>query len=566
MTTIYKWGPEFTVASEAIYPSVTALADGRFIAVAADNATQDVYGQFYNADGTEDGDPFLVRDLFDDPDYFLPYANEVTALADGGFLYSILEAAPFANTRTHISQVFGPDGTAEPEFITGDAGNAAYEAVTTELADGRFLSLWTTDSGGLDSDGHGIYGRFFNRDGTPSGDAFLVNTTTTDNQFGPQATILANGGFVVTWNDGSQSPDDPDGNTTVRAQVYDPDGNAVGNEFLVPTETTGKQDGPAVAALANGRFVITWIDNSGQAPDTDGSAIRAQVYNADGTPVGGEFVVNTTTTNTQVWPDIAALPGGGFVIVWGDSSQTGHDTDGTSIRGQQFDGSGNPVGGEFSVNATTEGSQTNPELKVLTDGRFLVSYTSGGDVLAQIFDPRDEAVSFSGSGLDDQFVGTIFGDTLLGRSGDDLLIGEAGQDIVVGGRGEDLLRGGADNDTIDGGRHRDDLFGGAGGDLFVFDHLKDSHKKTGRADTIHDFNSAEGDIIDLSGIDARKGGRDNDFKFIGTSKFHDKKGELRIKETADKVFVKGDVKGNGKADFSLVVKDTDTLAVDDFVL
>lgn len=83
--------------------------------------------------------------------------------------------------------------------------------------------------------------------------------------------------------------------------------------------------------------------------------------------------------------------------------------------------------------------------------------------------------------------------TITGTTGADVIGGSAGADMLYGGDGADRLYGGAGNDTLVGGAGNDTLIGGAGADRFVF-AAGDGH------DLIADFNSAQGDRIDLSAI------------------------------------------------------------------
>lgn len=150
----------------------------------------------------------------------------------------------------------------------------------------------------------------FNADGTKFGSDFLI-TTTIGYEFAPTLTTLVDGRIVACWFDYSQTGGDID-LYAVRAQLLNPDGTKFGSEFLVNTSTAGEQYDPAITALADGRFVVCWIDGSQSVGDFAGYAIRAQVFNADGSTFGSEFLVNTTTDFDQGDPAITALTNGRY--------------------------------------------------------------------------------------------------------------------------------------------------------------------------------------------------------------------------------------------------------------
>ena len=78
-----------------------------------------------------------------------------------------------------------------------------------------------------------------------------------------------------------------------------------------------------------GGFVITWSDRS-----TGDTEIRMQQYASDGTPVGGERAVNTTTAEDQFFSQIAAADDG-FVVVW-TSEQDTNPIGNTDIKLQRY--------------------------------------------------------------------------------------------------------------------------------------------------------------------------------------------------------------------------------------
>ena len=143
-------------------------------------------------------------------------------------------------------------------------------------------------------------------------------------------------------------------------------------EFLVPSEPTGDQEFPALAALTGGGWVAVWEgDAAGDPPE-----ILLRGFLPDGAAAGPDQVVNTTTASSQTHPDAVGLAGGGFVAVW---QSHGQDGDQGGIVARVFTASGAPAGPEVPVNQVTEDTQYDPAVAPLTDGGFVVAWSTNTD-------------------------------------------------------------------------------------------------------------------------------------------------------------------------------------------
>lgn len=172
------------------------------------------------------------------------------------------------------------------------------------------------------------------------------------------------------------------------------------SDFVIDSvdATTTLPQSPRVAALSNGNFVAVWNASIG-----GDSGLLAQIYAPDGTTVGTEFRVESTTAGTQVAPNVTALPGGGFIVVWhsNDNATTGND-----IRTRIFDETGAPAGNDYVINSTPSQSQTNASVTVLADGRVLVAWQSDEDLnsSATNFDIRAILLNADGTPSGTDFV------------------------------------------------------------------------------------------------------------------------------------------------------------------
>lgn len=474
MTTPFRWKDEFLVntitTNSQSSSTMTALQDGRYVVAWTDRSQSPddasfnvVRAQIMNSDGSPDGPGFLVGDA---SLAATKSSADMVTLADGRFLVAWTNGNNTSGPENAVvGQIFNADGTRSGNIFTINASATDLEKFTRidALDHGGFVATWEAEVNG--SVVGTAFAQVFDANGNKLGPAFLPASPTSITQSEPETATLANGRFVIVWvNNGSE----------LLAHLFNSDGSTFGEEFEINTTTAGSQSSPRVAGLADGRFVIVWNDFGQAGPgDTSGSAVRAQIFNADGSKSGGEFLVNTTTAGSQSVSSVLALSDGRFAVAWTDASQSPDDPSFIAVRAQVFHADGSMSGREFLVNTTTQGQQSGPSMTELADGRLAISWNDDSigsflgdfDIRSTIFDPRLTAVRLNGTLADDAFHGTIFADEMRGSFGDDSLFGAAGDDELAGGQGNDALAGGRGNDWLLGDIGDDQLFGNLGADV-----------------------------------------------------------------------------------------------------
>ncbi|MBS0551535.1 MAG: flagellar hook associated protein, partial [Proteobacteria bacterium] len=239
-----------------------------------------------------------------------------------------------------------------------------YAPAVSQLTGGGYVVTWV--SRGQDGNADGIYAQRFSASGIPAGPEFRVNSNVIGNQVEPTVVGLSDGSFAVVWTDQSGLDGSSYG---VYMQRYSADGLALGTQQRVNSFTTNDQGQASVAAY-NGGYVVTWYSN-GQ--DGSGYGVYAQRYDNAGNPMltngVNEFRVNATTAGSQYEPDVAALADGRFVVVWRSDSQDGSSA---GVYAQRYNADGTLAGGEFRVNSTTANGQYEAKVTMLGGGGFVV--------------------------------------------------------------------------------------------------------------------------------------------------------------------------------------------------
>jgi hypothetical protein len=372
-------------ANAQVDSATTALKDGGFV-VTWQSYDQDgdeggIYGQRYDETGSPVGNEFQINTEASE-EQRLP---SISSLEDGGFVV-IWDSANQESIDSYgvFGQRYDANGnTVGNEFqVNNETNENQFSAAVAGLADGGFVVTWQSDE--QDGDDYGIYAQRYDASGNTVAGEFQVNTETTSHQDSPAITALDDGGFVITWQSFLQDTF----SYGIYGQRYDVNGNTVGGEFQVNTTTADTQYEPKITSLLDGGFVITWTSSN---QDGHVSGVYAQRYDNAGATVGGEFLVNTTTAADQKAPAIAALKDGGFIITWESRAQDGGTSSTYGIFGQRYDDDGNTVGDEFQVNTTFDGNQIDSSLAVLEDGDFVVTWSSDDTSNFGIFGQRFDA-------------------------------------------------------------------------------------------------------------------------------------------------------------------------------
>lgn len=257
-----------------INPAVATLNNSNVVIVwasfnqARSNSMQDVYCKILSRTGQTISNQFLINQFTN----YNQRSPAVAALKTGGFVVSWVSELERASTSKQ--------GT-----------NSIYSIPSAAAAP-------SVD----------IYARLYRSNGAPQSGEFLVNQ-----DFNPCASpavaAASDGGFMVTWD--AHDLADSNNGQDVYARVYSSSGIG-GTTLRVNSFLYGDQYGPRISAIG-ADYMIVWT-SLGQDGSREGVFGRS-VHN-NGSPVGGEFQVNTTTISQQIHPVVTSDGAGQFLAVW----------------------------------------------------------------------------------------------------------------------------------------------------------------------------------------------------------------------------------------------------------
>ena len=227
--------------------------------------------------------------------------------------------------------------------------------------DGDFVVAWQAPDG---YSSVGVFARRFSSAGTGLATEFRVNTFTVSVQGAPAVALDAGGDFVIAWESFIQDQSV----FGVFAQRFDSAGTTQGIEFQVNSYTTSDQKSAAIAAQADGDFVIAWQSRN---QDSSNYGIFARRFTSAGTAQASEFQVNVFTTAYQIYPGVAAGDAGDFVVTWVSQSQDGSSG---GVFARRVSSASGPFGPEFQVNSWTSNRQLGRAIDSDGSGDFVIAW------------------------------------------------------------------------------------------------------------------------------------------------------------------------------------------------
>ncbi|HZM00518.1 MAG TPA: hypothetical protein VFD43_09735 [Planctomycetota bacterium] len=343
-------------------PKVAVRPGGQeFVVVWSSSVGADVYARLFDASGAPLTDQILV-----DTTLTAGTQDEPTVAIDGTGRFLVAWTDRHGNDGFQMgvfARVFDPAGAPlGPEFqVSVSWQQSQWEPFAAARPGGGWVIGWTGTDGGK------TFMRLFAADGAPlSGELDVAQFNS--KQLDPVPAVGRDGDLFCAWIDFDGKAGVGNG-TSVFGRCFDPLGNPTSPEFPVNQTNAGEQREARTAADALGSFLVVWEDRQA---DAEGSDIAARRYSPLGVPLSGEWQVNTTAAGDQVSPEAACDWVGNSIVVWEDRSTAAGE-----IKAQRYDPQGQPLGGEFTVSPLPTGGLGAPDVALDWSGESIVFVQAG---------------------------------------------------------------------------------------------------------------------------------------------------------------------------------------------
>lgn len=256
----------------------------------------------------------------------------------------------------------------------------------------------------------------------PKGSELRINPRTTGQQWLPAVAAAADGSFVVVWQVGGGTLDFTEP-VFILARLFDATGRPRSGEIQVGRRTAANLGRSAVAMAPDGRFVVVW----GSGPESSSIAFGRR-FAADGSALGPRFRLDRSTERSQLSPDVAMAPDGSFVAAWTQWVE-GDEPWSSDIFFRRFGPNGRPLG-PAAVAISFGEEQTEPRVAMRPQGDFvIVSEYYGGE--SSFYDVMARRFSRSGTPIGDEFLVTDGPTWYVTQEGPDVAMAADGRFAIV---------------------------------------------------------------------------------------------------------------------------------------
>lgn len=195
---------------------------------------------------------------------------------------------------------------------------------------------------------------------TFSGASYQIDPKNNAYYQSPAVAALDDGRIATVYRNGG---DGLDGN--LRYVIHNADGTVAFEQAIVDADDDVTVDNEQVnmAALPGGGFVVVWSERIG-----DSQNVYHQIFGADGRPVGEKIHSNADMPNGYAQrPDVESDGEGGFYIVWDDMHFHNGDANTRSVRLQHYGADGQPTGDSERISDSI-GADSNAAIAISRDG------------------------------------------------------------------------------------------------------------------------------------------------------------------------------------------------------
>ena len=269
--------------------------------------------------------------------------------------------------------------------------NSANSRLVNPLGVGEVGTITVTDRAGNISVSQNVTGRALEPFNSIR-EVVSVNDYKPGDQINPSVAVLKNGTVVFTW----QSDDSGIGGANVQdgsgagvyMQIFDASMQyKIGTEQMVNVTTQNRQINPQVEALSDGSYVIVW-ESADKSTTGNANSVYVRHYSAQGVALSPEILVAEGSTGTLGFggvsnraPSVTALENGGYVVSWTRESESSPGVESSNVVYQTTFTNKDVPVVENTIVANSDKFDRRSEMDTFSSGAYVTVYEEDGTTL-----------------------------------------------------------------------------------------------------------------------------------------------------------------------------------------